>query len=512
MARGRKAIQVKLESSTRTYRFKTEFVVGRSPDCDVVVADAVVSSLHATIRPEGDRWYFVDEASTNGSFLDGTKCHEAELQGRSSVRLGGVNGPRIFFTVESAPTDSAVTAGGVDPVRNTPEPSRATVPAVVPVAAVEPPAAEAPAAPVDRPGISDPDLHSRYEQHLRNRLQAQRQRFVMLIGVIMGFVLILFGYVGFQFKENSDLKKSATDLFYLMRAADRNMVELSAVIVETGDPDLQSRLESLRAQRRRQQEMYAGYVREMGTYRKLDEVERLIYQTARAFNECEFEIPKPFLEAVKSEIRNTWGGPMRQEWQRTVKLAEESGYTRSIAERMERYGLPPEFFYLAMQESRFNRFAVGPPTRYGRAKGMWQFIPTTAENYGLVPVFRDGAANPVDARHNVDQSTAAAASYLSDIYTKLTQASGLLAMASYNWGEHRVISKMAELYGDLPDNARDRSYWTFLSRYERRMPAETKDYVLKIFAAAVVGSNPRMFGIEMDDPLAKYRRSAGLNE
>ena len=47
------------------------------------------------------------------------------------------------------------------------------------------------------------------------------------------------------------------------------------------------------------------------------------------------------------------------------------------------YGLPPQFFYLPLQESGFNVKAVGPKTRYGIAKGIWQFIPPTAVFYGL---------------------------------------------------------------------------------------------------------------------------------
>ena len=33
------------------------------------------------------------------------------------------------------------------------------------------------------------------------------------------------------------------------------------------------------------------------------------------------------------------------------------------------------------------------------------------------------------------------------------------------------------------------------------MPRETKDYVLKIVAAAVIGENPRLFGFDFDNPL-----------
>jgi hypothetical protein len=46
-----------------------------------------------------------------------------------------------------------------------------------------------------------------------------------------------------------------------------------------------------------------------------------------------------------------------------------------------------------------------------------------------------------------------------------------------------------------------RTYWRFLTEYRNRMPAETRDYVMNIFAAAVIGQNPRMFGIDMDPPV-----------
>jgi hypothetical protein len=36
------------------------------------------------------------------------------------------------------------------------------------------------------------------------------------------------------------------------------------------------------------------------------------------------------------------------------------------------------------------------------------------------------------------------------------------------------------------------------------MPQETRNYVLRIFAAAVIGRNPRLFGFNFDNPLARY--------
>ena len=87
-------------------------------------------------------------------------------------------------------------------------------------------------------------------------------------------------------------------------------------------------------------------------------------------------------------------------------------------------------------------------------------------------------------------------------------------MASYNWGEHRVVNKLTgmqdakllseEIFEGIPEDPDHRNYWLFLTQYKNRMPEETKDYVLKIFSAAVIGHNPRLWGIDMDNPLQKH--------
>ena len=72
---------------------------------------------------------------------------------------------------------------------------------------------------------------------------------------------------------------------------------------------------------------------------------------------------------------------------------------------------------------------------------MWQFIPETGAKYGLRigPLADFRRPDPADDRHNWEKATTAAARYLKDIYSTDAQASGLLVIASYNWGEHRVI-------------------------------------------------------------------------
>jgi hypothetical protein len=156
-----------------------------------------------------------------------------------------------------------------------------------------------------------------------------------------------------------------------------------------------------------------------------------------------------------------------------------------------------------MQESSFDPQAIGPATRFGYAKGMWQFIPETGERYGLKsgPLFRQPSVDLGDERLNWEKATPAAAKYIKDIYTTDAQASGLLVMASYNWGERRVINRLRQ----MPANPRDRNFWKLLAQYREDVPLQTYDYVFSIVSAAVIGENPRLFGFPFDNPLGSLQ-------
>jgi hypothetical protein len=74
-------------------------------------------------------------------------------------------------------------------------------------------------------------------------------------------------------------------------------------------------------------------------------------------------------------------------------------------------------------------------------------------------------------------------------------------MASYNWGENRVL----RLLQRMPKNPRERNFWRLLALYRNQIPQETYDYVFFIIAAAVIGENPKLFGFDFDDPLAQAK-------
>jgi membrane-bound lytic murein transglycosylase D len=255
-------------------------------------------------------------------------------------------------------------------------------------------------------------------------------------------------------------------------------------------------------QKEKLEQSYNRYVEGLNVYSKgLNEKEKIILRMAHRFGECEINMPKGFADEVMGFIAKWQSG---QRLANVIARAKRLGYIPRIVRAMAEQQLPPQFFYLAVQESNLNHRAVGPPTRFGIAKGMWQFIPSTAEKYGLRtgPLKDEPLADPLDEREDFAKSTTAAAQYIRDLYTTDAQASGLLVMASYNWGERRVV----ELIQSLPANPQERNFWQLITKYRNKIPDETYTYVFSIFAAAVIGENPRLFGFDFDNPLSLPNR------
>jgi soluble lytic murein transglycosylase-like protein len=134
--------------------------------------------------------------------------------------------------------------------------------------------------------------------------------------------------------------------------------------------------------------------------------------------------------------------------------------------------LPEDLVYLAMIESGFNNFARS----HAKAVGPWQFISATGKRYGLMVNWW------VDERRDVKKSSYAAVEYLGELYNMF--GSWELAAAAYNAGEGK-IARAIQLYGT-------KDFWVLAKhRFLRR---ETRDYVPKIIAAALISKNRTQFG------------------
>jgi hypothetical protein len=340
----------------------------------------------------------------------------------------------------------------------------------------------------------------------------------VLVGavVIIGIVLALL-YVSEQKRKAAEANLAS--MFNQIKELELAVAQFRASSDVTENPEQAAGLARAEEQLRALNENYEATIVEYGIRRKLTPEERLIHRMALVFRESELEIPPGFVREVKDMIHGFWLRPANvRTFQESVRRAEREDYTSFIVQQLRRNGLPAEFFYLALQESTLDpRSVASINTRWGWAKGMWQFIPATAERYDLRvgPLWEDDVYDPQDERQDFEKSTVAAAEYIGEIYRTLAQASGLLVLASYNWGEFGVRNKLEALPDPEPFQGMDmttasRSYWRFYNEYEDKIPDQTRDYVLKIFSLAVIGSDPRFFGIEMDDPLAPYRQGSVL--
>lgn len=102
-------------------------------------------------------------------------------------------------------------------------------------------------------------------------------------------------------------------------------------------------------------------------------------------------------------------------------------YLAYILSEVQKRNFPTEIVLLPFVESGYDPFAFS----YGRAAGMWQFIPSTGKMYGLQQDWW------YDGRRDVVESTQAALNYLDYLQDKF-DGDWLLAVAAYNSGSGAV--------------------------------------------------------------------------
>ena len=165
----------------------------------------------------------------------------------------------------------------------------------------------------------------------------------------------------------------------------------------------------------------------------------------------------------------------------TIWLGRLRRYEGLIRSRFRTYGVPEDLVYLALIESGYSNTAVSRAS----AVGMWQFIATTARRYGLQ------VDQWVDERRDPFKATDAAARHLLSLDS--TFGSWYLAAAAYNGGTGRVLRGIKRLPGE-PDELTDETFFKLSDR--RYLRRETRDYVPKLIAAALIAKDPRRFGFD----------------
>ena len=340
------------------------------------------------------------------------------------------------------------------------------------------------------------------------RVQKRKSKnYKIIIGVVLVLLLAAGSVIIYQTNKLHKLRSTAANIFYTTKSLELQIAKLEEIVLLNADSKQVAELRAKRDRLKNMEQEYDNFVNELGIYKKVPEDERIILNVARIFGECDVNVPKGFVAEVKKYIQ-IWKKSDRLK--KSLHYAKQKGFTPLIISIMNDNNLPPQFLFLALQESNFNEQAVGRETRFGYAKGMWQFISPTALRYGLQigPLHKQGVYDLYDDRFDFVKSTVAATKYIKDLNRSEAQASGLLVMASYNWGEDNIRN----IISTMPENPRDRNFWRLLAHKD--IPRETYDYVFSIFAAAVICENPGYFGINAECPVvaakfSKIRKGLG---
>jgi membrane-bound lytic murein transglycosylase D len=151
-------------------------------------------------------------------------------------------------------------------------------------------------------------------------------------------------------------------------------------------------------------------------------------------------------------------------------------YLHYITEEVKARGMPMEIALLPVVESAYQPFAYSR----SRAAGIWQFIPGTANLYGLkIDWWYDG-------RRDIQASTGAALTYLQKLHDQF-DGDWLLALAAYNSGEGTVARAIAK----NQSRGLGTRYW------DLDLPRETESYVPRLLAIADIVDNPERFGLSI---------------
>lgn len=138
-------------------------------------------------------------------------------------------------------------------------------------------------------------------------------------------------------------------------------------------------------------------------------------------------------------------------------------------------GVPAELAWIAEVESGFDPNAI---SRSG-ARGLYQFMPATAEEFGLISEAGDQRAVP-------ELSARAAARYLARLYSRFKDWP--LALAAYNAGEGRV--------GRLLKKHQAGSF----AEIAAFLPPETQVYLPKIMTTLALRENTRLGALPSPSP------------
>lgn len=160
-----------------------------------------------------------------------------------------------------------------------------------------------------------------------------------------------------------------------------------------------------------------------------------------------------------------------------------SRYRPYIESAMLEANVPVDLVWLVAIESGFSPQATSPKG----AVGLFQFMPATAERFGLV------VSKDFDERRSITRSTDAAIAYLK--FLKERYDAWDLALAAYNCGEERLDDAILKAREILKRVDGEKIAFHELAEHHL-LPKETANFVPQIHGFAIAAHNRELLGLE----------------
>jgi len=475
--------------------------IGRAPDCDVrfdQLKDPKVSNHHAELLLEEGNWFVVDTASTNGTLINGRRTAKHRLTSGDKLQIGSggpvvqVHFDGILVEQPSFKTEAILLQEVRRPIDDTEEISaisdRLRASADTQTARLAELAAKKVALERAKSGGQSSGKTMFIMAETMRQVQFStkaktKRRWVKVVAAVAGAAALVVGVLSVVIVQQ---QRQIARLVQTKKQLDKEIQQVQAAMESETDPDKLDQLEQRLAQ-------LTGNVQkaidDLGKADKSkaaevvnsgDAMDREIRTILGKFDAKTYAVPPVFKERLQFHVDELLhAGNLKFIYRRKQK------YWPMILKEFGALALPEEMAYIAWAETQFD------PTARSKAgaAGMWQLGADTARAYNL----RVDAQ--VDERFDAAKSTRAASRYLANLLAEFGEDSFMLAMASYNRGEsgvRRVLHQIASEPGGFKKERRD--FW-HLYRL-KKLPEETREYVPKVLAAAIVSMNAQKYGLE----------------
>jgi pSer/pThr/pTyr-binding forkhead associated (FHA) protein len=451
---------------------------GRGSEADYRFGDDGLSRLHAIVYREGDNVWITDENSTNGSFVNGerVKPNGTILYDGDKIRIGHYT--TLTVQIGRASASQTQNSGGKSKTVAASGGESQGIPILIPLA-----------------------------------LAGFAILVISISAVFIGYKA--FGSTGPEITEDpSPYETSSPD--EITENGNKNTSKTPKPSASANSSPLGTSPEPVPTS---SIEIVGGkeVILPKGKYQDMTETDKNLYIAAKAEkvariigNQKSDPIPaeavqeiKRFLNGYVSRLNKAKkdscepGSWVSSDFTSVLNRATKT--SPMVVRSFRAEGIEPQIgIYVAMIEGEHCPCLTSPTG----AKGMFQFLASSAPDYGLA----------ADQRCDPDQSAKAGAKYLKTLIARFGTApdSVPLAIASFNSGQGNLSKNLDTVFAET--GGQNRSFWTLAANKGilqggagKQFNAENIKYVPKFFATAIIGENPQDFGVSLQ-PLSTYAK------